>query len=158
MKKRLLSVMMAAVMMLTIAPYSVLAADDETVVTEEVQSANSETTSDEVSGENSEDGSKNNSGDSSVEDENVLYDEDMDSSFLIDSEENIEEQPTENGSGLDEGFTATQAEESGGQAVAPSENRYEVSSGEELSNAFTQIASSEENEAVIVLTNDVTVM
>lgn len=158
MKKRLLSVIMAAVMMLTIAPYSALAAENETIVTEEVQSENSETTSDEVSGENSEDGSKNNSDGSSVEDENVLYDEDMDSSFLIDSEENIEEQPTENGSGLDEGFTATQAEENGGQEVAQSENSYEVSSGEELSNAFAQIASSEENEAVIVLKNDVTVM
>ena len=139
MKKRLLSVMMAAVMMLTTAPYSALAAENETVVTEEVQSENSETTSDEVSGENSEDGSKNNSDGSSVEDENVLYDEDMDSSFLIDSEENIEEQPTENGSGLDEGFTATQAEENGGQEVAQSENSYEVSSGEELSNAFAQV-------------------
>lgn len=158
MKKRLLSVMMAAVMMLTIAPYSALAAENETIVTEEVQSENSETTSDEVSGENSEDGSQNNSDGSSVEDESVLYDEDMDSSFLIDSEENIEEQPTENGSGLDEGFTATQAEESGGQEVSQSENSYEVSSGEELSNAFAQIASSEENEAVIVLKNDVTVM
>ena len=151
MKKRLLSVMMAAVMMLTIAPCSAFAAENEAVITEETQNVNSETGSNQTSEEDSENQN------SSVEYGITSYDEDMDSSFLIDSEENVEEEPIKNAFGLDEGFTATQADENEGQAVAPSENRYEVSSTEELSNAFIQIASSEENEAEIILTNDVTV-
>lgn len=51
MKKRLLSVMMAAVMMLTIAPCSAFAAENEAVITEETQNVNSETGSNQTSEE-----------------------------------------------------------------------------------------------------------